>query len=103
MSTFSPWWPECATLPKDTTVYTLRVTEDRLMGGACDGLLCDTAWTEKEEVKSHHWWKAHDCDVEVLEMSADEYVGLHLQEVRGMNPFWSLGRFDFMCKWKEAD
>jgi hypothetical protein len=98
-------------LRPDLTVYTLRLT--RAWGDDCDNL-CDVCWTTAAEVESHHWRRTDPPDprdegvdfsdmemqAEVLTMTFGEYVGRHCWEIRGMNPFFDLGRSEFLDKWR---
>ena len=86
-----------ADLPPDRKLWALR-----LVGGSCDGLVADTAWTDPRGVRSHHWFTLGPLDpdeesVEVFETTVREFLG---RQWRGMNPFWDIGRAKFIAEWK---
>jgi hypothetical protein len=97
----NPWDREAdiEALPPDLTVFTLRLLDETL-----GPVLCDQAWTGREEA-GRHFWMRPDLDgnprpVEVLAMPLAEYLRLHRREIRGMNLFWSLGRQEFLDRWR---
>jgi hypothetical protein len=86
-----------ANLAPDRKLWTLR-----LVGGDCDGLLADNAWTDPAGTRTHHWIKRgpiwpDEESVEVVETTVREYL---LRPWRGMNPFWDIKRDEFMAEWK---
>lgn len=87
----------------DTVVYTAFLESPEFS----TPLLWGAAHTSKEELKEHCFWfgggfaKPPKGDVQVIELTADEYVKRHLKECEPMNPFYSLGRIEFLLEWRK--
>jgi len=81
-------WTIRANEPDPTSIYT-----------SIDGLLCDCAWTKRKEIYSHHWFEKGKPQPHILSMTLLEYLKLNLAEVEGMNPFWTIGRHEFLDAW----
>lgn len=92
--------PEC--IKANLIVYAIEAT---FRDGYTDGphtLLSDMAWTNRIEVNSHFWIKnlayggLKREDIKVIRLRLDDYIKRHVQEIRGMNAFWDLGRIEFL-------
>lgn len=86
-------------LKPDLKVYTIRAYSEGGIWESLNGTLCDCAWTNKKDMRKHHWYKEGN-PIE-LEMTFKEYLILHLREIKGMNFFWTDGREAFVAKWNE--
>lgn len=76
-------------------VYTWILHDDSL-----GDILCDTAWST--QLESHeHFWYGQQMRISPLTLSLEEYIKRHFEEIRGMNPFWDLGRLEFLDKWNQ--
>ena len=96
---------DMATLVPDMEVFTLRLI-DSDAGIGLSNILCDVAWSTEAETKEHFWIKhkvghlPKNSRVEIVRMSLHEYIDAHHREVPAMNPFWAIGRQEFMDRWR---
>jgi len=88
---------EYINLHPDTIIYTMRLTNDWVQN-----CLCDICWTNKEEVMKHFWNEYHfKEELKYIIMPFRKYIEMHFKEIRGMNPFWDIGRMEFLEKYNE--
>lgn len=68
-----------------------------------NGLLFDRAFlTEESLQKNCFWFKDKGVDTKLsVSMSFETYLKLHLEECSPMNPFWGIGRVDFLMAYRE--
>lgn len=100
---------EAKHLPPGLPVHTLRWKDTEGIWGTSpsehpDGLLCDVAWSHKPAGSDHFWlagrhWGPRRSDVRIVSMPFGEYLRLHLAECSPMNPFYGLGRAEFLARW----
>ena len=94
----SIWFPKevFISVSPETQVYTMRLTDDMI-----SNLLCDSCWTDKNEVTSHFWNKRPNKkeSIKYISMTFRKYIEKHVKELSGMNPFWSIGRIEFLDKY----
>lgn len=92
----NPWFAnsEIEGIGPKVKCYTLRLYDEHFP----KGLLCDMAWTSEDETQEHFWAK-DKRDVRVEKMTVRQYLRLHLLTIRGMNPFWDLGRSEFLRRY----
>jgi hypothetical protein len=84
----------------DMEVWTIRANEQEgSLFASCDNQLADCAWTQRKEVYGHHWFEKGKPQPHILKMTLLEYIKLNLEEIRGMNPFWTVGRHNFLDAW----
>lgn len=83
----------------DTIVYVPFLKKD---DGEVVNLLCDKCYTTKSEAGEHFWFNKNFMylKAEILTMTLSEFFKRHLNEVDGMNPFWDLGRLEFIEKYR---
>ena len=91
---------EAQFLTPDMDVITVRWYTDQWKES---GLLYDHAYINTPCARRNCWWLSKpdivkNCKTE--SMSLGDYIKLHLRECSGMNPFWSLGRTEFLLKFK---
>lgn len=104
MSVVWPWTdkqPGIEKMVPDMEVWTLRanVPDPTDIFHSCDGNLTDCAWTKKKEVYSHHWFKKGEPPPHIIKMTLLEFLKANYRETSGMNPFWTIGRHEFLDKW----
>ncbi len=87
---------ESLSVPPERKVFTIRLTDDMV-----ENLLCDMCWTDIREVRQHFWYKESGAIVKCVEMTFEEYIDKHRNELQGMNPFWMDGRIEFYYAWRE--
>jgi hypothetical protein len=102
----NPWFKNApvAPFPPDREVYTLRIVGAK-PGSWVDtdyhrdtivGTYADSAWTSPRGHIGHLFRK--DWETEVVKMTVYEYLTEHYR-MKGMNPFWDLGRIEWTSKW----
>jgi CubicO group peptidase (beta-lactamase class C family) len=74
----------------DTQVWAVR----------SDGLLFDYGYTSEDSMRKNCWWFKDRNDLKVESMPFREFLKQHLLEVQGMNPFYTLGRFEFLSVYR---
>lgn len=59
------------------------------------------AYRTEEAAKKHCFWigRRDSAIVRIVPMPAKDYVRRHKDNLDGMNPFWELGRYEFLIKW----
>ncbi len=84
-----------AKMEPDIKVFTLRLHIGE------SNILCGYAGTKKADLDDHFWLEKppEGSTAELLSMTIYEYIKASFEEDRGMNPFWTLGRMEFMEKW----
>jgi hypothetical protein len=82
----------------DTIVYTMIYHSPD-----AGDLWCDICWTEEQELKTHFWYGLYNRlnKLSYYNMRFGKYVKIHFQEIHGMNPFWDIGRMEFLTKYSE--
>lgn len=91
-------------LKPSTLVFTMRL--ESFSGQQIRSNLCDLAWTSEAETMTHFWysavWMASETKTPVR-MTLGEYIAAHVREVSAMNPFWALGRMEFLAEWRKRN
>lgn len=104
MTVVSPWHGKQGGIEHmlpDMTVWTIRANhpDPSDIWYDCDGNLCDTAWTKRQEVYHHHWFEKGKPPPHIIKTTLLEYLKMHFAEIQGMNPFWDVGRMEFLDRW----
>ena len=97
----SPWHKNSGSLtihPK-RVVYTLEAKYMNDPGE--ETILCDFAWTEVHEMRTHHWFTTRNLKCNIVSMTFHDYIQRHFKEVHGMNAFWDIGRLEFAKAYAE--
>jgi hypothetical protein len=91
-----PWKKQTAEWIKpDTEVYYARLYNDNYT----DGLLHQYAYLSKEALKEYCFWFKEsyvDGTPKWGKTTFSEYLKMHLKECSPMNPFWAIGRMEFL-------
>ena len=89
------WNPKTAdTLNPDDTVFAVWADIE-----GCGELMFGYGYSTKSEASIKCFWVGTE-KTEIVKYTAREFVKLHNDNVRGMNPFFTIGRIDFMKKWR---
>lgn len=94
--TVNPWIKKTAEWIKpDTEVYYARLYSDDFP----EGILSDNAYLTKEALTGMHFWFTKDYVDGTPKWGKcmfEEYLKMHLKECSGMNPFYTIGRMEFL-------
>ena len=103
MAVVWPWTPAQEGIEKmlpDMIVWTIRANEPPgSIFESCHEQLADCAWTSRKEVFDHHWFEKGKPPPSIIKMTLLEFLIANYRETSGMNPFWVMGRYDFLSKW----
>lgn len=95
------WSKDNAKLVKENTrIWTVRWYSEEFP----DGLLFDRCFLSETSLKKYCWWfnnKHTKNDLKIFTMSFDEYLKLHVKEIRGMNPLFDIGRVEFILEYEK--
>lgn len=98
------WHKETADwITPSTQVWAVRQFYD---GGPINGLLFDYSYTSEENMRKGCWWFSKSDirkNLKYQKMPFSEYLKQHLSELSGMNPFWSIGRADFLAEYNRKN
>jgi len=86
---------EASWITPDMKVWAVRLA---------DGLLFDYAYTGKGNAQKYCWWfndKEFRVGIQLIPMEFKHYLKIQFEEAPGMNPFWALGRLQFMLEMRE--
>lgn len=103
MSVIWPWTDKqkgIELMVPEMVVWTIRANEpaDSIFA-SCNSQLADCAWTKRKEVFSHHWFEKGKPPPHIIRTTLLEFLKMNYAETTGMNPFWTIGRMEFLEKW----
>lgn len=93
----SPWHPLDTALWVAPRQYVYTLIGKSKEGG--DDMLCDYAWTKRQETAGHFWHRVDYIDCETIKLPFVEYLRRHVNEIPATNPFWDVSRLEFVVKY----
>ena len=85
-------------LEPEDTVYAVTCVHDMITGAK--ELIFDIGFKTPESAKTFcFWFQEKDLRPKLIKMSAKDFVKMHVEKVPAMNPFFELGRLQFLTKW----
>lgn len=85
--------------PEDRVYVPYLIESDLFSDAEFYPLACDQAYNTRSKARSHFWFREKGNKVEIREMTVEEFLKDH--DWKGMNPFETLNKIEFLTKYKE--
>lgn len=99
------WQSETADwITPDTKVWAVKMVDLDFP----DGTMFHMAFLSENSLRRNCFWfklpiTNPGTDLMVRSMPFSKYLELHLKNVKGMNPFWDIGRMEFVTKYNKIN
>lgn len=101
MKNLNPSFPEHGpnyTFAPSDVVF-VPVLIDSALCPMSDPLLCNIAYDSIEAAAKHFWFRTAGMNAKLKKMTVEQFLKTH--DWRGMNPFETLNKMEFLAKYRE--